>query len=361
MVLESVAQLPDELILEIFSFVEDAKDLRGLQLVNSHFRRLSLDNELWKQFFCNKNELDPSSGTLWSDIFVYVTSLERSLQKAQHQVVDGHLEFDHMLHQIATLRHQNFSLTHEIEEVRSDYERIRKTLADTIEEQLEMDQELHGSKKLMNLQKLHLDEMERDLLLYQHKVSSEISKNKQLAQQIEEIEAQLNKERDANKPLRKEVAELRSMWEKEVEEIERLKLEQRKRDKQIESLMRMNHEKAKEIAKLNEKFERSAREEKMKRAVLERRLVGLNLQLTEDTESIKKQNLKNSRDTEKLKKEAELEYENVLELKRKNRELERDLKRQSLHFEQEIARIKGLLSRTNRLGSALSFQVMAKA
>jgi len=349
----TILELPEELLQEVFSFVGNFRDLRKLDLVNSLFKRVAQDNTLWKEIVCKENGFQSASTTLWKDLFPYVEYLKNNTKSLR-------LENDRLKEDTVLLTEEAERLQRQVATLKTHIDELLQDFDIAIEEKCRVETEIRTCKKIMDMQKVHLGEMKCSLLMEEEKILLEVTRTKDLSSQLEQMATQRESEKESHKILRKEVLDLREMWEREVDEVGILKREVKAKDKQLEKIEDLHKEKTKELERLQERYDKITKEERMKRVGLERRIEGLSSQLVSETENFKKQNEKTSKEKETLKKEKEEEYVTTVELKRRNRQLERELRRKSQFFECELVRMRNLMSKSNRIQGALSF-VMAKA
>jgi len=210
------------------------------------------------------------------------------------------------------------------------------------------------SEKIKNILEKQILHHQLELKRLEEKLQDQLIKNNSLNQLIDQIQLKYEIEHKNNQILKKECLKHRSNLESELERTCNLTKELKKKDHKLEILEKEKNDKIKEITLLHDRFEREMKEEKSKKVALMNKINIMIEQQMEDAEKYKR-DIKRSKKREKmLREEANSDFESCLELKKKNRDLQRELRLTINKYETEISKMKEIIYKTTNF-RALSF------
>jgi len=387
--LTTFEHLPDEILLKIFSFLTNPKDLTRIQFVCSHFKRISDDRELWRNVFCSTNELFADSKTVWKDVFGFVEKLKHKFnQKEEENLL--------LLKEIGALHSEVYNVGSNFRCLQFEFEMVRSELNIQNSRRKDAEIELNKCKQLLEMQKVELIQLQQMLSIQENRTALEISKSKDFTNQIAALYEQQELDKRSNKKLRKELAEVKTVLDTERLETVKLQRALDRKGRDLERFQEESREKIQELRMALENLEHQRHDGQMKRITHERRMESLRQQLMDNTEQQQehqKQEYLKSKGTELDKggydswrrrinngshsiqespmlheysvQKTQLSSERSSELRRTNRELEKELNKTRKKLQIESNRLRTLARMPTRGKDdhfrALSFVMMAKA
>eukprot|EP01117_Protostelium_nocturnum_P009711 TRINITY_DN3470_c0_g1_i1.p1 TRINITY_DN3470_c0_g1~~TRINITY_DN3470_c0_g1_i1.p1 ORF type:complete len:383 (-),score=167.07 TRINITY_DN3470_c0_g1_i1:86-1150(-) len=348
----TLAELPEEVILQIFIQL-DPKDVTNLRITCRAFYRISLDDSLWQSFFLQRYLHVSVGNSLWKNLYQWVGKLERSFYTSEQSVCDLSLQLGQKNAKIEEFELYSRKLEHEnvlLEEDLNALEMCREDLESTLREQ----------GRRLELQQIHVDHMEESMQKSGRRLKEVESSLGEAGVKVEEGENLMRNLKIENRELKKEVSEVRGILYSEQFQINKLQKENERKDRLIIKLETLCNEKTREVEVLKDAMERNMREERAKRANIERKLESCLAQLEDITESSVKQSMMMGSKQSAMEKLVDQETQANEILRKEVRRLERELKRSTEKHEFEVARLKEMIAKSNQL-KALSYTIMSKA
>jgi len=202
---------------------------------------------------------------------------------------------------------------------------------------------------------LQLSQQQFTLEILQEKLNLQITRATETTNNLEEGNSRLIADKAITKQLKKDLSDMRFQLDQEITNAASLRREINRKQKQIDVIhQEANMKQASQAESFTAILDRISRTETVKREELENQIKLLNAQIDENNERFQRQKDLHAKAKFMLEEELQEEFSNGRDLKRKNRELEREIKRTKFKYEEDMTFIRSVLSKTNYLW-ALSF------